>query len=76
VSLTANLFHVANTYIAAAPLADVARSVFNVTALGGLIVFFRPLLTGIGRALVLTVRPRKTRAQRLARQPQQDTAAL
>lgn len=74
-SLTANLYHVANTYIAAAPLADVARSVFNVAALGGLIVFFRPLLTGIGRALVLTVRPRKSRAQRAAGRLPQDTAA-
>jgi hypothetical protein len=75
VSLTANLYHVASTYITAAPLADVARSVFNVAALGGLIVFFRPLLTGIGRALVLTVRPRKTRAQRAAGRLAQDTAA-
>jgi len=67
VSLTANLYHVASTYLTAAPLADVARSVAQVAVAGGLIVFFRPLLTGIGRALVLTVRPRKTRAQRAVR---------
>lgn len=70
-SLTANLYHVASTYLTAAPLADVARSVVQVAVAGGLIVFFRPLLTGIGRALVLTVRPRKTRAQRAARIQQQ-----
>ena len=74
-SLTANLYHVASSFMTAAPLADVARSVFNVAAVGGLVVFFRPLLTGIGRALVLTVRPRKSRAQRAARRLQQDTAA-
>ena len=66
-SLTANLFHIASAYITTAPLADVARSVFNLAAVGGLLVFFRPLLTGIGRALVLTVRPRRTRAQLAAR---------
>ena len=70
-SLTANLYHVASTYITAAPLADVARSVVQVAVAGGLVMFFRPLLTGIGRALVLTVRPRRTRVQRAARVQQQ-----
>ena len=70
-SLTANLYSVASTYLTAAPLADVARSAVQVGVAGGLIVFFRPLLTGIGRALVLTVRPRRTRAQRAARIEQQ-----
>lgn len=65
-SLTANLFHAASTFVTTVPVADVARGVFNVVAVGGLVVFFRPLLTGIGRALVLTVRPRRTRAQRVA----------
>ena len=69
-SLTANLYHVASAYITTAPLADVARSVFNLAAVGGLLVFFRPLLIGIGRALVLTVRPRRTRAQVAAQRQQ------
>lgn len=62
-SLTANLFHAATALIATVPVAEVARSVFNVVAVGGVLVFFRPLLTGIGRALVLTVRPRRTPIQ-------------
>ena len=60
-SFTANLFHAAGAVLTAAPLAEVARGVFNLAAVAGLLVFFRPLLTGIGRALVLTVRPRRTR---------------
>jgi hypothetical protein len=56
VSLTANLFHAASTFVTTVPVADVARGVFNIAAIGGLAMFFRPLLTGIGRALVLTLR--------------------
>jgi hypothetical protein len=63
VSLTAHLFHSAASLMTAVPVADVARGVFDVAALGGLAVFFRPLLMGIGRALVLTVRPRRARIQ-------------
>jgi hypothetical protein len=63
VSLTANLFHAANAFITTVPVAEVAQGVFNVVAVGGVLVFFRPLLTGIGRALVLTVRPRRTPMQ-------------
>ena len=66
VSLTANLFHAASTFVTTVPVADVARGVLNVAVVGGLVMFFRPLLTGIGRALVLTVRPRRTRVQRAA----------
>lgn len=62
-SSTANLFHAASVLITTAPVAEVARGVFNLAAVAGLVVFFRPLLTGIGRALVLTVRPRRARAQ-------------
>lgn len=31
--------------------------------LGGTLMFFRPLLVGIGRALLLTVRPRRSKAE-------------
>jgi hypothetical protein len=63
VSLTANLFHAASAFITTVPVAEVAKGVFNVVAVGGVLVFFRPLLTGIGRALVLTVWPRRTPIQ-------------
>ena len=62
-SLTANLIHTASAFITTVPVAEVAHGVFNLAAIGGLVVFFRPLLTGIGRALVLTVRPRRTPIQ-------------
>jgi hypothetical protein len=63
VSLTTNLLHTATTFITTVPVADVAHGVFNVAVTGAALVFFRPLLTGIGRALVLTVRPRRTPMQ-------------
>jgi hypothetical protein len=38
----------------------------------GLLVLFKPLLTGIGRALVLVVKPRLTKEERIARRNQRD----
>lgn len=49
------------------------RAVLGLAALAGLVVFFRPLLTGIARALVLTVRPRRTKQERIARRHMRDT---
>jgi hypothetical protein len=63
VSFAANLYYAATTFMTTVPVAKVAQGVFNVVAVGGVLVFFRPLLTGIGRALVLTVRPRRTPMQ-------------
>lgn len=74
VSLAANLFHSATALVTALPVADLARGGFHVAAAGALVVFFRPLLTGIGRALVLTVRPRPSRAQQAARRARQEAA--
>jgi hypothetical protein len=39
----------------------------QLTLLGGLVMFFRPLLVGIARALVLVVRPRPTKDELAAR---------
>ncbi|SFB72127.1 hypothetical protein [Massilia yuzhufengensis] len=47
-------------------LGQVLRTATGLALLGGLGLFFRPLLVGIGRAAVLTVRPRPPKAQRLA----------
>jgi len=63
VSLTASLFHTASTFITTVPVAEVAQGMVKLAATAGVLVFFRPLLTGIGRALVLTVRPRRTPTQ-------------
>jgi hypothetical protein len=42
-------------------------SMVELALLGGLLMFFRPLLIGIARALVLVVRPRPTKDQLAAR---------
>jgi hypothetical protein len=39
----------------------------QLTLLGGVLMFFRPLLVGIARALVLVVRPRLTKEELAAR---------
>jgi hypothetical protein len=39
----------------------------QLTLLGGVVMFFRPLLIGIARALVLVVRPRPTKDELAAR---------
>jgi hypothetical protein len=65
VSLTANLIQTA--YLSDVPIMPIFRGVLGVTAGAGLAMYFKPLLTGIVRALVLTVRPRRTKAELAAR---------
>jgi hypothetical protein len=43
------------------PLADLVRAVLVLSLLASLLMFFRPLLSGLVRALLLTVRPRAAR---------------
>lgn len=45
----------------ALPVGRLLLATVQLTVLGGVLVFFRPLLTGIARAMVLTVRPRPTK---------------
>jgi hypothetical protein len=47
-------------------IADLVRGVLVLSLVASLLMFFRPLLSGLVRALVLTVRPRTTRRQRTA----------
>ena len=54
------------------PVLPLLRGVFGISAVAGLLVFFKPLLTGIGRALVLVVKPRLTKEERIARRNQRD----
>ncbi|WP_020654341.1 hypothetical protein [Massilia niastensis] len=61
---------------AALPFGQLFRSTVYAALLGGTAMFFRPLLVGIGRALFLTVRPRRTRAELAARQALRDALAL
>ncbi len=50
----------------ALPLADILRLVLMLALAASFVMFFRPLLSGIVRALVLTVRPRLAKPVRTA----------
>ena len=62
-SFSATLFQ---TPVMALPFAHLLVCMVQLTLLGGLAMFFRPLLIGIARALMLVVRPRPARRQRAA----------
>jgi hypothetical protein len=76
-SFTATLFQIPMT---AVPFMQLFTSMVELILLGGLLMFFRPLLIGIARALVLVVRPRPTKdelaARRTLRLAQQAKAAV
>jgi hypothetical protein len=63
----ASLLHSAVVFLSAFSFAQLVRALFSLLVLTGFVMFFRPLLTGIARALVLTVRPRLTKDQLAAR---------
>ncbi|MGJ7915088.1 hypothetical protein ACI48D_06360 [Massilia sp. LXY-6] len=63
-SFTATLFQAPMT---AMPFMQLFTSMVQLILLGGLLMFFRPLLIGIARALVLAVRPRPTKDELAAR---------
>ncbi len=73
-SITANLLQTAS--VANVQFMPIARGLLGVSAIAGLAVFFKPLLTGIVRALVLTVRPRLTREEQAARRQMRDAQML
>ncbi|WP_206085590.1 hypothetical protein [Massilia polaris] len=52
------------------------RGVFSFAAVAGLLVFFKPLLVGIARAMLLVVSPRLTKEQRQARRHMRDAQML
>jgi hypothetical protein len=52
------------------------RGLFSLAAVAGLLMFFKPLLVGIARALYLVVRPRLTKEERLARRHMRDAQML
>jgi hypothetical protein len=66
-SATSSLIQATGALMSAVPLAQLVRSVFSLSALAGLLMFFRPLLVGIARALVLAARPRRRKEQQVAR---------
>lgn len=60
----------------APPVSHLLLGMVQLCVLGGALVFFRPLLTGIARALVLTVRPRPTKNELAARRARSIAAAI
>ncbi|MBC7452402.1 MAG: hypothetical protein H7335_01585 [Massilia sp.] len=73
-STTANLLQSAD--VAHLPLVLMVRAVVSFSVVAGLIMFFQPLLTGIVRALVLVVRPRRSREEMAARRLRRDAQML
>jgi len=51
----------------AVPFSQLVLVMVQLTLLAGVLMFFRPLLVGIARALVLVVRPRPTKDELAAR---------
>lgn len=58
--------------MAALPFMHLLTSMLQLVLLGGLLMFFRPLLIGIARALVLVVRPRPSKDELAARRKLRD----
>jgi hypothetical protein len=75
-SFAATLFQTTGAFVPEMTFAHVVHGVFSLAALAGFLMFFRPLLTGIARALVLTVRPRETSDERAARRKLRNAASL
>jgi hypothetical protein len=63
-SFSATLFQ---SPVMALPFTHLLLVMVQLTLLGGVVMFFRPLLIGIARALVLLVRPRPTKDELAAR---------
>jgi hypothetical protein len=59
--------------VTAMPFTQLLLCMVQLTLLGGVLMFFRPLLVGIARALVLVVRPRPTKDELAARRKLRDT---
>ncbi|WP_036176330.1 hypothetical protein [Massilia sp. 9096] len=53
--------------VTAVPFSQLVLVMAQLTLLAGVLMFFRPLLVGIARALVLVVRPRPTKDELAAR---------
>jgi len=70
VSFAASFFQTA--FLADVPLLPLVRGFLGLAALVALVMLFRPLLSGIARALVLVVRPHRTREDRAARRQMRD----
>ncbi|HEX8784916.1 MAG TPA: hypothetical protein VF793_01940 [Telluria sp.] len=62
--------------VTALPFTHLLLCMVQLTLLGGVLMFFRPLLVGIARALVLVVRPRPTKDELAARRKLREAQRL
>ncbi|MFC0251565.1 hypothetical protein [Massilia consociata] len=51
------------TAVAAVPVGQVVQTATGLALLGGVAMLFRPLLVGLGRAALLSVRPRPAKTE-------------
>jgi hypothetical protein len=58
------------------PFGQMFSAAVYLALLGGTLMFFRPLLVGIGRALFLTVRPRRSKAELAAQRALDEALAM
>jgi hypothetical protein len=72
VSFTASLFQTS----ANVPVMPVIRGIIGLSAFIAVAMFFKPLLTGIARALVLIVRPPLSKQERVARRQLRDARLM
>jgi hypothetical protein len=63
------------TPVMAVSFTQLLVSMAELVLLGGVLMFFRPLLVGMARALVLVVRPRPTKDELAARRKLRDAKA-
>lgn len=66
-SAALTLIQAAGAALASVSVGEVLRTATGLALLGGVGMFFRPLLVGIGRAAVLTVRPRPPKVRLVER---------
>jgi hypothetical protein len=64
---TSAVIHKAAAAVPLIPIWELVSCMASMAALVGLAIFFRPLLVGIARALVLVVRPRRSKDELAAR---------
>lgn len=58
-SAVTTFIQASGSLVSAVSVAQLARGLLSLSLFSGFVMFFRPLLVGIARALMLTVRPRR-----------------
>ncbi|MES2150057.1 MAG: hypothetical protein V4508_09695 [Pseudomonadota bacterium] len=61
---------------AAFPVFPLVRGMLSLSAFAGLVVFFKPLLVGIARALMLLFKPHRSKAELAARSHMRDAILM